>query len=56
MQMTGSEAKVTPSEPIAAERGDEPVSLGALEGVVPASSVPDFLEKMPEDERRSWGA
>lgn len=32
------------------------VRLGLLEGVVPARSVPDFLEPMDADERASWGA
>ena len=32
------------------------VRLGLLEGVVPADSVPDFLEPMDADELAEWGA
>ncbi len=32
------------------------VRLGLLEGIVPASSVPDFLEPMNEEELAEWAA
>lgn len=32
------------------------VRLGALKGLVPSSSVPDFLEPMSEEELGEWGA
>jgi prevent-host-death family protein len=32
------------------------VRLGVLKGLVPAESVPDFLEPMSEDDLADWGA
>lgn len=32
------------------------VRLGALKGLVPAGSIPDFLEPMSEEELAAWGA